>query len=271
MTRFVVACCAVFSFSASLFAADPATSPSSQTKPATAPASKAQPANLAVENALGGIVGGFSIIETLIELSPEEKAKADALLEKIKEEARARPELVLTDGARARFSADVERRYRAILTPANLKALDERIAKDKKNALQQASRENLRTLYDAFKRYADEHKGKYPNRIYDLIETGYASPHDFLRNGVTRVPQEVMRTARNQQAVWTERASEYLFMASGREPAKLDPKFVVICDKEGTAFLCADSSMPNIDVDLAAKVFAELKAGKNPPPSLAGK
>ena len=101
---------------------------------------------------------------------------------------------------------------------------------------------------------------------------GFSAPKQFVKKGgSTKLPDGISKMDPKEQAKWVVDNSDYIYLGAGRDVGKLDGNFVVIYDKEGTLFGCADAHVPILKPDEVAKVFEELKAGKNPPPSLKDK
>jgi len=208
---------------------------------------------------LGQAVGG---------LSADESAKLADLEKKLDADVTADPAKFMSTN----FRDSAMNSFREILTPEHLKKFDEVMARSLQLGRQIKSQSNLRQVGILNAKYSQDHQNKLPGDLGTLV-AGQASPDIFLAGGSkTSVPADWAAMDAKARADWVNKNTDFVDVAAGK-PSDAGVDFVVAYIKpevspEANAFLMGDGSVQSRTAEEAKKIIEEIKAGKNPPPSM---
>ncbi len=210
----------------------------------------------------GEMVGG---------LSAEQKTKVDALEKKLSARLKANPSEA--DDARA-FQQKAMGQFREILTAEQKAKFDEQMHASAERAAVVLTGSNLRQIGMAAMKYAGDHKDVLPPKLGALV-SATLEPRMFLAgNSTTKLPANLDKFDAKAKAVWVNENSDFVWLGAAKKQADLPANFVLAYVKVAApqkSFLMGDGSVQTLDPDPAAKVEADLKLGKNPPPSFGQK
>jgi len=122
--------------------------------------------------------------------------------------------------------------------------------------------------------YANDHKGTLPATQGGLLETLEGNPDIFLAAGSkAKAPDDFATMDAPKRADWVNKNSDVIYLAGGKNLNQLPAGSVVAYIKPesatlGNNFLLSDGSVFQEDAATSEKIIAELKDGRNPPPSL---
>lgn len=212
--------------------------------------------------------GAYEMLSNELGLTPEEKKKVEALTKKMEADIAVSGEKMTKDD----FEAKIIMGFRETLNEEHAKKFDEFTARAKKMSERSYNAASARGICIGLNVYSSESDGKLPATLGELVTKGLCAPKQFvMKGGPTKLPADLGSKDPKEQAKWVNENSDYIYTGAGLNATKLVPDFVVIYDKGGTLFGCADGHVAMSKEDEAAKALEELKAGKNPPPSLKGK
>jgi hypothetical protein len=202
-------------------------------------------------------------------LSADQKPKLDALeaslAGKIKADPKATP-ATMRDAALGGF--------REILTPDQQKKFDALVGESQRRMAAILNSNHLKQIGLACIMYANDHKGTLPATQGELLETLEGKPDVFLAvRSKARAPDDFATMDAAKKADWVNKNSDVVYLAGGKNLNQLPAGTVIAYIKPesatlGNNFLLADGSVFQEDAATSQKIIAELKDGKNPPPSL---
>jgi hypothetical protein len=240
------------------------------TEPATESSQAIEAAEL--DRATAGLRETFEMLKQAIGgQTTQERIKANELLKKFEADLIGDPANYKTRDGKEAFGEKLIVEYRKILTPEHARKLDEIVLRAKTLAEKSYNKASVRGIAMGCNIYAHDNEGKLPDNFGQLVTAGFCAPKQFIKKGSAAKLPDIEKMTHNEMAKWVNENAEYVYLGGGKDLEKLAADYVLLHDKEGTVFGCVDDHVPVLTDEEGAKVLAELKAGKNPPPSIKGK
>ncbi|HET6246644.1 MAG TPA: hypothetical protein VFE47_03010 [Tepidisphaeraceae bacterium] len=196
-------------------------------------------------------------------LSKEQQAKVDAMEKDIAAKLKAKPDVEPSE-------SDVLLQFRAILTDAQKVKFDKFLNDARARAAEALTSSNLKLMFGAVTIYANEHANAMPPDLGTMLSATFTPKNCLVGNSKTAIPADLASQDIKKQAAWVNAHAEFAYLGAGKNQTKVDGGFVLAYVKAPgarTNFLFADGSVYVYDQAVAAKLIADVKAGKNPPPS----
>ena len=91
------------------------------------------------------------------------------------------------------------------------------VSKARGSARQVVAMNDLRQVGMGLMMYANDHQGKFPADLGQLVLNGYLAPEVFIspRNGNKKVPVDVAVAKPEVQATWVNTNSDYVYIGAG--------------------------------------------------------
>jgi hypothetical protein len=201
-------------------------------------------------------------------LTDDEKTKLAAMEKKVGDELKADPKKAESRD----FEESTFTDFRGVLNADHQKKFDDMMAKMKQRAGQASNASHLHQIGLMALLYENDHQQKIPPDLGALSEE-MATPEVFLTSdSKTKAPADWKTMDDKAKAEWINKNTDFVYLANGKT-GPLDANFVMSYIKPelatgGNAFLMGDGRVLTKSAEESKPVIEELKAGKNPAPSL---
>jgi hypothetical protein len=171
-----------------------------------------------------------------------------------------------------KFKESLASQYRDVLTADQQKTFDLNMVEAAKLETKAKTESNLYYVGAAFKYFptVDEKGAADLGALSDQQIT----PEDFLvADSKTKVPADWNDMTPAARKDWVNKNTDFVYLGGGLKRADIKPETVMAYVKpevypDGNEFLMGDGSVRAKSAEDSKKIIAELKDGKNPPPSM---
>lgn len=140
-------------------------------------------------------------------------------------------------------------------------------ARESANQVKCAS--NMRQIGQGLLIYANGHNGKLPAELGDLLKEGPITVQVFVcPSGDQAIPPIVLQSPREEQAEWVSQSAEYIYLGTGLDNNRIDPKRPILYEKlehhqRGANVLFGDGHVDFVDRNRLSRIIAPAQPAKN--------
>ena len=212
---------------------------------------------------------GFQeISQELGGLTDDEKTKLAAMEKKVGDDLKADPKKADSRD----FEESTFTDFRNVLNADHQKKFDVMMAKMKQRANQAKNASSLHQIGLMAILYENDHQQKIPADMGALAEEGGGADVFITADSKTKTPTDWKTMDNKAKADWINKNTDFVYLAGGKT-GPLSSEFVMGYIKPelatgGNAFLMGDGRVLTKSDEESKPIVEELKAGKNPAPSL---